>query len=130
EEWEYEDDEADESTGAEAELTVRTPATKQEPLPQVEADSAAPDEEGVEAPQGKLNSALGLGKGKKLLKRSEREEVISQLEAADQQPPTSNFDYELPPLDLLLEPENVSYEEHEKEVRRKARILEKTFKNF
>lgn len=131
EEWEYEDDEAEESTGAEAELTVRTPATKQEPLPQiVEADATVADDEEGDAPRGKLSSALGLGKGKKLLKRSEREEVISQLEAADQCPPESNFDYELPPLDLLLEPENVSYEEHEKEVRRKARILEKTFKNF
>ena len=44
--------------------------------------------------------------------------------------PETDFDYELPPLDLLLEADNVSYEEHEKEVRRKAKILEKTFNNF
>ena len=137
EEWEYEDDETVESAEEEgAELTVRTPASKQEAVPQQETPAAEEDstEDGdneEEQPlKEKLTSALGLGKGKKLLKKSEREEVISQLEAADQRQPESNFDYELPPLDLLLEPENVSYEEHEKEVRRKAKILEKTFKNF
>ena len=61
--------------------------------------------------------------------KSEREAVIEQLEAADQQG-VEETDYELPPLDLLLPNEHVSYEEHEKEVRRKAKILEKTFKDF
>jgi S-DNA-T family DNA segregation ATPase FtsK/SpoIIIE len=139
EEWEYEDEESEEATeeAAAAALTVRTPTSKLETAGEVAAatgESDEPDEsesEGEEQPlKQKLSSALGLGKGKKLLKKSEREEVISQLEAADQRQPESNFDYELPPLELLLEAENVSYEEHEKEVRRKARILEKTFKNF
>src|SRR5690606_19044516 len=96
----------------------------------VEEEADEDTENGEQPLKQKLSSALGLGKGKKLLKKSEREEVISQLEAADQRQPESNFDYELPPLELLLEAENISYEEHEKEVRRKARILEKTFKNF
>jgi S-DNA-T family DNA segregation ATPase FtsK/SpoIIIE len=140
EHWEYEDDETEESDEAaeeepSAELTVRTPASKQEaaeePPAIITEDEASEGAEEEEQPlKQKLSSALGLGKGKKLLKKSEREEVISQLEAADQRQPESNFDYELPPLELLLEQENVSYEEHEKEVRRKARILEKTFKNF
>jgi DNA segregation ATPase FtsK/SpoIIIE, S-DNA-T family len=137
EEWEYEEeDEAEGNDAAAAELTVRTPATKQEPAPEPESPATSEETEEAETEaedqplKEKLTSALGLGKGKKLLKKSEREEVISQLEAADQRQPESNFDYELPPLELLLEPENVSYEEHEKEVRRKARILEKTFKNF
>ena len=134
EEWEYEDDEEEETAGDDS-LTVRTPAMKQEPAPEPEpADDLEEDQsdesENDSALKQKLSSALGLGKGKKLLKKSEREEVISQLEAADQCQGETNFDYELPPLDLLLEPENISYEEHEKEVRRKARILEKTFKNF
>ena len=38
--------------------------------------------------------------------------------------------YELPSIDLLLEGEEICFEEHEKEVRRKAKILEKTFLNF
>ncbi len=61
--------------------------------------------------------------------KSERQAVIEQLEAAEQQS-VEETDYELPPLDLLLPNENVCYEEHEKEVRRKAKVLEKTFKDF
>ena len=62
-------------------------------------------------------------------KKAEREELIEQLEAADQQA-DQEIAYELPPLDLLLPNDEICYEEHEKEVRRKAKILEKTFKNF
>jgi S-DNA-T family DNA segregation ATPase FtsK/SpoIIIE len=62
--------------------------------------------------------------------KTERQEVIEQLEAADQQPLDPESQYELPPVDLLLANEDVCYEEHEKEVRGKAKILEKTFKNF
>ena len=85
-----------------------------------------------------MKSALGLKSPKKSQpatpkppapKKSERDEIIEKLEAADHQA-TDEVDYELPPLDLLLPADDVSYEEHEKEVRRKARILEKTFKNF
>src|SRR5690606_24988090 len=59
---------------------------------------------------------------------AEREEVIQQLDAAviDEEP----AHYELPPIDLLLESDEVSYDAQEKEVRLKAKILEKTFKNF
>ena len=62
-------------------------------------------------------------------KKSERDELIEQLEAADQQA-DQEIAYEMPPLDLLLPNDEICYEEHEKEVRRKAKILEKTFKNF
>jgi S-DNA-T family DNA segregation ATPase FtsK/SpoIIIE len=61
--------------------------------------------------------------------KTERQTVIEQLEAAEQQS-VEETDYELPPLELLLANEHVCYEEHEKEVRRKAKILEKTFKDF
>jgi len=66
----------------------------------------------------------------KARQKNERDEIIDQLEAAEQQLPDANYDYELPPLDLLLESEEVSYEDHEKEVRRNANLLEKTFQNF
>ncbi len=112
-EWEEEEDEPDES-----ELKVVTPASKQEE----EAESTT-----VGGGLKKLASALRIAKPGK---RTERDEIIDQLEAAEQQQPDANFDYELPPLDLLLESEDVSYEDHEKEVRRNARVLEKTFKNF
>ena len=44
--------------------------------------------------------------------------------------PESSRDYELPSLDLLLQGEPFSFEEQKKEVRRKAKILEKTFADF
>jgi S-DNA-T family DNA segregation ATPase FtsK/SpoIIIE len=87
-----------------------------------------------------LKAALGLGGRRtpaadqtsagKEKPKTERDVVIEQLEAADQQPVDQETEYELPPLDLLLPNEEVSYEAHEKEVRRKAKILEKTFKDF
>jgi DNA segregation ATPase FtsK/SpoIIIE, S-DNA-T family len=61
-------------------------------------------------------------------RKSEREVVMQELDAAsrtDEAP-----EYELPSIDLLLEGEQISYEQHEKEVRRQAKILEKTFANF
>jgi len=61
-------------------------------------------------------------------KKTEREEVMDQLEAAAQSDEPAN--YELPSLDLLLGADDVPFEAQEKEVRRKARILEKTFANF
>ena len=60
--------------------------------------------------------------------KTEREVVIEQLDAAEQSIEETN--YELPPLDLLLPNEEVAHEEQEKEVRRKAKVLEKTFKDF
>jgi S-DNA-T family DNA segregation ATPase FtsK/SpoIIIE len=54
--------------------------------------------------------------------------MIEEIEAAARgAEPT---DYELPSIDLLLESEPFRFEEHEKEVRRRAKILEKTFGDF
>jgi S-DNA-T family DNA segregation ATPase FtsK/SpoIIIE len=113
----------------------------------VDSSSSAPASKGSRLASG-LKAALGLG-GKPALQppaaevaakpqlpvkppapKSERETVIEQLDAADQNPVDPETEYELPPLDLLLPNEQVCYEEHEKEVRRKAKVLEKTFKDF
>jgi S-DNA-T family DNA segregation ATPase FtsK/SpoIIIE len=60
--------------------------------------------------------------------KDERQKVRDELDAASH---TENrFEYQLPSLDLLLESEDVAYDEQEKEVRRKAKLLEKTFANF
>ncbi len=61
-------------------------------------------------------------------KKTQRDEVIAQIEAASHNDAAA--DYELPSTDLLLESEPFCFEEHEKEVRRKARVLEKTFASF
>ncbi len=42
----------------------------------------------------------------------------------------ADAEYEMPALDLLLPGETFSFEEQEKEVRRKAKVLEKTFADF
>ncbi len=86
-------------------------------------------DEAVESP-GKQKPAATVPAGPRLKrpKKSEREEVMIQLDAASRTDDT--HDYVLPSLDLLLEGEEISYEEHEKEVRRQAKILEKTFLDF
>ncbi len=119
EEWEEEEDVEDEAPT----LKVRTPNSKQEEEEEADQSPAS------KPLKSKLTSALSI-KRKKKPEKSEREEIIDQLEAADQSHPNVDADYELPSLDLLLESEDVCYEEHEREVRRKAKILEKTFRNF
>ncbi|MCA9257763.1 MAG: DNA translocase FtsK, partial [Planctomycetales bacterium] len=98
--------------------------------------------------KGKLTSALGIKKpaeaaveepesaappikkpSAQAAKQAARDEIMTQLEEAESRG-VEDFDYALPPLDLLLPADDVSYEEHEREVRRKARVLEKTFRNF
>lgn len=153
EEWE-EAEESDEAEEAEEEelhaLRVKTPSSKQQAAADDEEsdvdvvaidgdDEFADDEEDEtaaagEKPQGmraKVASALKITNNRiaKPKPKTERDEVMEQLDAAENQG-AGAFDYQLPPLDLLLPSDEVSYEEHEKEVRRKAKVLEKTFKDF
>ncbi len=67
-------------------------------------------------------------KVKKPKKASEREEMMEQIEAASQT--TDTADYELPKIDLLLPSDDVSFDAQEKEVRQKAKALEKAFDSF
>ena len=140
EEYEYEDEEEDEDDWGAAEETAGKPEPKKQltiklpPSKQAGEDGAAAEQpvEGEGGLRGKLASALRIKNnrgGASGEKNAERNEVITQLEHADSQP-APEMDYELPPLDLLLEQDDVCYEEHEREVRRKARLLEKTFKSF
>ncbi|MBL8829986.1 MAG: DNA translocase FtsK, partial [Planctomycetaceae bacterium] len=66
---------------------------------------------------------------KKKTKRDERNQLMQEFDAAAKLTDEAN-DYELPPIDLLLESEPMQLEEQEKEVLKKAKILEKTFANF
>lgn len=61
-------------------------------------------------------------------KKTTREKVLEEIEAASssEEPP----DYELPTVDLLLPSEPFSFETQEQDVRRKAKVLEKTFLDF
>ena len=76
------------------------------------------------AQPGGLMAALRIRKPR----RSKREEMIEEIEAAASTEGAA--DYELPSLELLLESEPFNFTDHEKEVRRQAKLLEKTFANF
>ncbi len=121
EEWEDEEEEEEAPV-----LKIKNPANKQEKTAGelATAGAAAVAATGLTS---RLASALRI---KKPGKKTERDEIIDQLEAAEQLSPNANYDYELPPLDLLIESEEVCYEDHEKEVRRNAKLLEQTFDNF
>ncbi|HEY4761962.1 MAG TPA: DNA translocase FtsK 4TM domain-containing protein, partial [Thermoguttaceae bacterium] len=73
---------------------------------------------------GRLPLAVPHAKGK----QSDRQKLFEQIEAEKADDEVA--DYELPPLDLLLSGETYCFEEQEKEVRRRAKILEKTFLDF
>ncbi len=61
-------------------------------------------------------------------KSSEREAVLKEIEAASQR--SDGADFELPPIDLLVDAEPFSFDQQEQEVRQKALQLENTFQNF
>ncbi|NUQ65315.1 MAG: DNA translocase FtsK [Pirellulales bacterium] len=125
EEEEEEEDEDEDEEEDEEPLAVRGPGRKAEEAADSEKteepnEKPSPDE----APAAKSPQPLKIRKPKK----SQREEMIEEIEATASG--TEPSDYELPAVDLLLESEPFRFEEHEKEVRRRAKILEKTFADF
>lgn len=96
-----------------------------------EAESAEVPVKKAKAAEGKKSSLaaslLGFGKNS-AEQENAREEVIEQLEEASRYQET--LDYELPTTELLREADDFSYDQQEREVRRKAKILEKTFADF
>ncbi|HEY2841456.1 MAG TPA: DNA translocase FtsK 4TM domain-containing protein [Pirellulales bacterium] len=87
-------------------------------------DEAATETEAAAEEAEEENSTMRV----KPKRRNDRQTVMDALDAgirADDSRP-----YQLPGIDLLVEGEEVSFEAHEKEVRRKAKILEKTFGSF
>ena len=64
---------------------------------------------------------------KKGFEKEDREEVMSVLDAATfEEAP----EYELPDIDLLIEGDDLCFDEQVKEVRQKAKMIEKTFASF
>lgn len=95
--------------------------------PAAEDDEAEEEEEEAVAVEGS-RKPLGTRVGISRPKSKDRKKMLEDMDESDLGGKQS--DYVLPALDLLLEGETVSFEEHEKEVRRKAKILEKTFADF
>jgi S-DNA-T family DNA segregation ATPase FtsK/SpoIIIE len=140
------DDRAEMSEGAEEEaeeaeaeahdetmLLVKMPRT----APTVEEAPGPPplDDQTSDQPHASKEAARKLTivkKDKKKSKDQEREEAISEIEQRiDLKDKGDEIDdYELPALELLATGDGVNYEEQEVEVRRKARLLEQTFKEF
>ncbi|WP_207395200.1 DNA translocase FtsK [Bremerella alba] len=58
-----------------------------------------------------------------------RKNVMSELDSAANGGANPK-NYELPPIELLIESDDFSFDEQEREVRKKAKVLEKTFLNF
>ncbi len=56
------------------------------------------------------------------------EDLLANLD--DTKLPEGTEEYVLPGLDLLTEPDDISYDEQTEEVKRKAKVLEQTFANF
>ncbi|MHC4401301.1 MAG: FtsK/SpoIIIE family DNA translocase, partial [Planctomycetota bacterium] len=128
---EVEDEEEHEED--EESLSVRIAGRDAENPPEddepAESDESEEDADAEEAGsrQGALKSFASRLRIRKPNK-SEREKVIEQIEAAAGDGDAA--DYELPSLDHLLHSEPFCFDEHEKEVRRKAKVLEKTFADF
>jgi S-DNA-T family DNA segregation ATPase FtsK/SpoIIIE len=122
-----------EEDGEEENLTVRIGGRQADEDPDGAADESPPpdgkqnDQPGTSAPAAKLaeraDSPLRVRN-----RQNHREELIHEIEETAKQGEPA--DYELPGLDLLLPSEPFCFDEQEKDVRRKAKILEKTFADF
>ena len=125
------DDEDDEEEVEEEEEDDESSIRVKSPASAVETHD---DENGEADDSGAVESSSGNGLGSLLRirkpRKTRREEVIEQIEAAAAATGIEASDYELPAIDLLLESEPFCFDEHEQDVRRKAKILEKTFADF
>ncbi|GAB6167155.1 hypothetical protein JCM19992_31550 [Thermostilla marina] len=115
---EEEEEEIEDEEENDAERRVRILAPKAKKSPKEEKPVVA------EPPVAKPKLGLRIRKPKK----PAREQLLEEIEAAARE--KKAVDYELPSLELLSPPEPFRFEEHERDVRRKAKILEKTFADF
>ncbi|PQO28644.1 DNA translocase FtsK [Bremerella cremea] len=100
----------------------------EEELEEEEIDEEVPITR-VDKPQETSPLSVKSRKSKKEKQDEDRKSVMSELDsAADGRSNPKN--YELPPIELLIESDDFSFEEQEREVRQKAKVLEKTFLNF
>ena len=131
EEWEEEEEEEEETDGKVAVRIVGRANNDEE-----EEEDAAEEEEEEEGEAEQQEAAAATVARKPFAsmlrirkpKKNRQQEVIDELEAAGDS--TDEEDYELPATDMLLQSESLRFAEHEKEVRRKAKVLEKTFADF
>ncbi|MDA7949850.1 MAG: DNA translocase FtsK [Pirellulaceae bacterium] len=103
-------------------LTVKKPKKTKVSTAEIVEEEVEP-----EYPERDTKGAVS-PKVKKPKQRDERNEVIEQLNAIDEGETHDN--YQLPSVELLQAGEIFSFDEQEKEILRKAKVLEETFQNF
>jgi S-DNA-T family DNA segregation ATPase FtsK/SpoIIIE len=116
----YEDDDELESTSSNSLAASPSASPPSLPIAAVPAVAAKAAEEAI----AKIKNP----KDRKQAVEQVREAVKSELDKATTVEGES--EYELPSLDLLQPGEDVDYEEQAREVRRKAKLIEKTFLDF
>jgi S-DNA-T family DNA segregation ATPase FtsK/SpoIIIE len=125
------DEDEEESFAPQVRIAGKAPAAPVKTDQDDIADDEAEDEPlvtpsgGVQVAEPKSSTSLRVRPPKT---RDDRRQVMNELDAAARAEETP--DYQLPPIDLLLESEPFAFEEQEKEVRRKAKLLEQAFTNF
>lgn len=130
EEEEVEDDESEEDADVDAddesdEEVDETEEEEEPPAPLVVKHSGKKKKEKKRAdkPHRRL---LPINKSKSTT--SDRDQLLARLNSIDENKEVAQ--YELPNLDLLIEADDICFESQSKEVRRKAKVLEKTFADF
>ena len=98
--------------------------------PQGQPEKKADQPAGVSPPQPQP-AAESTGGGLGSLLRIRKPKALKKDEVLQLDEPSQNAaDYELPSMELLLPSETFNFDEQENDVRRKAKILEQTFKEF
>jgi S-DNA-T family DNA segregation ATPase FtsK/SpoIIIE len=117
---EDDDDEEDESEQTTPTLRVVSPSAEK-------AESSEPVSTTRQDPAESPLRVKNPSDRKKEAAEREREELMRRMNEAA---PTAAEEYELPSIELLLPSDDVNFEAQALEVRRKAKILEKTFLDF
>ncbi len=123
------DDEEEVDEEDEAELEDSAELAEVEELEEEEAAEVAAAVPAIAAAAKVAEEPAGPRIRSKAIKKSERDAMMAELDKAanktEEQP-----EFELPPLDLLVRGTGINTEEQEKDVRKKAKMLEKTFASF
>ena len=123
--------EADEDEAAQVDVVEELDAEEEA---EIEAMTAAPvaavaPAAAVEAPKPAASESVGPRIRTQNTKKNEREKMMAELDKAanitEERP-----EFELPPIDLLVKGMPFNTDEQEKDVRKKAKQLEKAFANF
>lgn len=112
-----------------SEIRITTRGPSQLPAAEADSDSGQPDPKDNQGPAAAPSGPAQPGSFLRVRRSNKRhgKDLFDDIPSERSGP---SVDYELPSLELLLPSEPFCFEEQEKDVRRKAEILEKTFADF